>query len=84
MTKDSSYWIHHLQLQPHPDGGHYRQTYRSDVLLPKNLCRSVFRAPAPHRQQSISCLQAWISLRSTACNPMNSGTSIWEELWWYM
>jgi predicted cupin superfamily sugar epimerase len=45
MTKDSSYWIHHLQLQPHPEGGHYRQTYRSDVLLPKESLPKRFQGP---------------------------------------
>ena len=25
--------IHHLELQPHPEGGYYRETYRSDEVL---------------------------------------------------
>jgi len=28
-TLDASFWISHLQLQPHPEGGYYRETYRS-------------------------------------------------------
>jgi predicted cupin superfamily sugar epimerase len=27
------YWIEHLALQPHPEGGYYRESYRSDLLL---------------------------------------------------
>ncbi len=34
MTKkDSKYWINRLQLEPHPEGGYFRQTYRSDLVL---------------------------------------------------
>jgi uncharacterized protein len=31
--KDASYWIKHLKLQPHPEGGYYRQTYKSDLVI---------------------------------------------------
>ena len=27
------YWIQHLQLQPHPEGGFYRETYRSNETI---------------------------------------------------
>ncbi len=27
--KDQQYWIEKLQLQPHPEGGYYKETYRS-------------------------------------------------------
>jgi predicted cupin superfamily sugar epimerase len=27
--RDASYWIEHLALVEHPEGGHYRETYRS-------------------------------------------------------
>jgi predicted cupin superfamily sugar epimerase len=33
MTKDSAYWIRKLGLEPHPEGGYYRQTYRADLIL---------------------------------------------------
>jgi len=33
--KDASYWIKHLDLEPHPEGGYYRQTYRSEVVIPR-------------------------------------------------
>ena len=31
--QDAQYWIHKLQLSPHPEGGYYRQTYRSDLTI---------------------------------------------------
>jgi len=30
---DAEYWIKKLQLQPHPEGGYFRQTYRSPLRL---------------------------------------------------
>ncbi len=27
--KDAAFYINHLQLQPHPEGGYYKETYRS-------------------------------------------------------
>jgi predicted cupin superfamily sugar epimerase len=45
MTKNASYWIRKLQLQLHPEGGHYRQTYRADMLLPKQSLPARFQGP---------------------------------------
>ena len=33
LNKSSAYWIEKLQLAPHPEGGYFRQTYRSDVVI---------------------------------------------------
>lgn len=33
MRDDAAYWIDHLQLIPHPEGGFYRQTYRSGLTI---------------------------------------------------
>ncbi len=30
----SDYWLQHLQLQPHPEGGYFRETYRSQGVIP--------------------------------------------------
>jgi predicted cupin superfamily sugar epimerase len=31
------YWVKHLNLDNHPEGGFYKETYRSDtLLLPEN------------------------------------------------
>lgn len=30
---DAKYWIDRLRLEPHPEGGFFRQTYRSDVVI---------------------------------------------------
>jgi predicted cupin superfamily sugar epimerase len=31
----ASYWIEKLGLIPHPEGGYYRQTYRSELVFPQ-------------------------------------------------
>jgi len=30
---DAKYWIENLRLEPHPEGGYFRQTYRSEVMI---------------------------------------------------
>jgi uncharacterized protein len=45
--KSPAYWIKKFQLEPHPEGGYYRQTYRSDVLLPKQALPAKFSGPRP-------------------------------------
>jgi uncharacterized protein len=32
-TRDAKYWIRKLQLEPHPEGGYFRQTYRADLVI---------------------------------------------------
>ena len=31
--EEAQYWINQLDLQPHPEGGFYRQTYRAPLIL---------------------------------------------------
>ena len=31
--QQAEYWIHHLQLKPHPEGGFYKETYRSGEVI---------------------------------------------------
>lgn len=34
-NKNSEYWIEKLQLQKHPEGGYYKENYRSDEIIKK-------------------------------------------------
>jgi predicted cupin superfamily sugar epimerase len=34
-ARDANFWIERLNLQPHPEGGFFRQTYKSNLILPK-------------------------------------------------
>jgi uncharacterized protein len=47
MTKDAAYWIQKLALQPHPEGGYYRQSYRADLVLAKESLPPQFRGSRP-------------------------------------
>lgn len=42
---DANYYIDRLELRPHPEGGHYRELYRSEELLEskgRNLATSIY------------------------------------------
>ena len=32
-NQNAKYWIENLQLEPHPEGGYFRQTYRSEMVI---------------------------------------------------
>jgi len=32
--RGANYWIEKLRLKPHPEGGYYRETWQSDILIP--------------------------------------------------
>ena len=34
LSHDARYWIEKLKLEPHPEGGYFRQTYKSGLLIP--------------------------------------------------
>jgi len=35
-TKTAAYWINHLHLQPHPEGGYYKEVFRSKQQVLRN------------------------------------------------
>jgi len=39
-----SYWIEHLNLQPHPEGGYYREIFRSEQEVVRNQSSTVRQA----------------------------------------
>ena len=41
-NKDASYWIEKLQLDSHPEGGYFRQTYKAELRLPKSALPAGF------------------------------------------
>ena len=40
--KSATYWIEKLRLEAHPEGGYYRQTYKSDVVIAKEALPAGF------------------------------------------
>lgn len=47
MTKDAAYWIEKLGLLRHPEGGYYRETYRSDEVVERGALPSRFTGLRP-------------------------------------
>jgi predicted cupin superfamily sugar epimerase len=50
MTADSKYgsaeyWIQKLKLEPHPEGGYFRQTYASDIVVAREALPAGFSGP---------------------------------------
>ncbi len=43
MAKDAQYWINHLGLSPHPEGGYYRATYKSDLTIVRSALPSSYQ-----------------------------------------
>jgi predicted cupin superfamily sugar epimerase len=42
MAKDARYWIEKLKLEPHPEGGYFRQTYVSDLVIGRESLPTAF------------------------------------------
>jgi predicted cupin superfamily sugar epimerase len=40
--KDATYWVERLRLEPHPEGGYFRQTYRSQVTIAREALPAGF------------------------------------------
>ncbi len=47
MKYSADYWINTLQLTAHIEGGAYRQTYRSDLIIGQNQLPAGFHGPRP-------------------------------------
>ena len=41
-NNNAKHWIEKLQLEPHPQGGYFRQTYRSDVMIAREALPAGF------------------------------------------
>jgi len=41
-VKPAAYWIEHLGLKAHPEGGFYEETYRSNEIIPANALPTRF------------------------------------------
>ena len=44
-NRDAQYWVEKLGLEPHPEGGYFRQTYRAELVMPKAALPAGFTGP---------------------------------------
>lgn len=47
MLQSAQYWIDKLKLIAHPEGGYYRETYRSELSLAREALPPKFSGPRP-------------------------------------
>lgn len=71
----ADYWIQHLNLKPHPEGGFYSETYRSPIHLNPNDLPIGFSG---ERRLSTSI---YFMLRSKDISKMHRLKS--DEIWYY-
>lgn len=71
----ASYWIEHLQLQPHPEGGWYRETYRAHETL------AAAHLPARYGGERSVCTAIYFLLAAGQISALHRLHS--DELWHY-
>lgn len=42
MNRDARYWVGKLSLAPHPEGGYFRESYRSELSIPASVLPGKF------------------------------------------
>jgi hypothetical protein len=42
MEKNAKYWVERLKLEPHPEGGYFRQTYKADLTITREALPAGF------------------------------------------
>lgn len=47
MGHSAAFWIDHLGLTPHPEGGHFRETYRAAQGIPEPALPARYGGPRP-------------------------------------
>ena len=68
--------IQQYNLQPHPEGGWYKETYKSDEYISEVLCRNVLLAAGSFQQLFIFYWNREISPPFTALKAMSAGIFI--------
>ncbi|MEO1655019.1 MAG: cupin domain-containing protein [Bacteroidota bacterium] len=48
MHKNADFWINHLQLQAHPEGGYFREIYRSKGFIPQTALGTTYGGNRPY------------------------------------
>jgi predicted cupin superfamily sugar epimerase len=51
---NARYWIEKLRLEPHPEGGYFRQTYKSELMIAPAPARSLTRSDRRTGQTKIA------------------------------
>ncbi|HMS35017.1 MAG TPA: cupin domain-containing protein [Ignavibacteria bacterium] len=71
--KDADYWVRELELLPHPEGGYFKETYRSDTFISREHLPVGFNG---HRNISTSIFYL---LAGSQCSKLHRIKS--DEMW---
>ncbi|MGI9543216.1 MAG: cupin domain-containing protein [Cyclobacteriaceae bacterium] len=47
LSRDAKYWIDRFQLETHPEGGYYRQIYKSNQIIPSSALSDEYNGERP-------------------------------------
>jgi predicted cupin superfamily sugar epimerase len=75
IGNSAKYWIEKLQLLPHPEGGFYKETYRSEEELAETLL--------PNRYEGARNFQTGIYFLILSDNPSHFHRLSSDELWFF-
>jgi predicted cupin superfamily sugar epimerase len=75
MTKNAEYWIKKLGLSKHPEGGYFKEIYRSDDILKENFLADRYKG---NRSVSTSIYFLLKSSEFSAFHRLKS-----DEIWHY-
>ena len=70
MAKSAQYWINKLNLIAHPEGGYYRETYRSGLWIPREGLPPQFTGPRLISTAIYFLLDGMPGLRAQAANAL--------------
>ena len=75
MKVDARFWIQHLGLQVHPEGGRFREVYRARGEIPRNVLPFTADGPRSYSSAIYFLLEAGEVSRFHRSSAMNSGIS---------
>lgn len=58
MQRSAQFWIDHLELKPHPEGGYFRETYRAEERIPATSLPRRFQGSRPFATSIYYLLQS--------------------------
>jgi predicted cupin superfamily sugar epimerase len=73
--RNSEYWIQHLNLLPHPEGGFFREMYRSNIGIEQQAL------PYGYKGARRLCTSIYFLLRSQDISKLHRLKS--DEIWYY-
>ncbi len=75
MQRSAAYWIKCLELEQHPEGGYYKEVYRSLESIPRNVLPGTFKGDRSY------CTSIYFLLQSGEYSVFHRIAS--DEIWYF-